>query len=162
MDNNEVKVINCKNNLGGYEDVPIEKISFRPSAYGFVYDEGKIVTLTNKSNGKIWFPGGGINLGEKIEDGLKREILEEAGIEVFVEKMVLVRENFFYYKPLDEGYHAFLFFYLCKPVDKELIADKLVDDVESEKPRWTKISEIKKEDISDLSESVYAVLNNLD
>lgn len=158
---NNIKTINCKNNLGGYEDVPIEKISFRPSAYGFVYDAGKIVTLTNKSNGKIWFPGGGIDLGEKMEEGLKREILEEAGIEVNVVKMVLVKENFFYYKPYDEGYHGFLFFYLCRPVGVELIDDKLVDDEESEKPRWTNISDIKKDDIGDLSEDIYAVINNL-
>jgi len=155
------KTIRCKNNLGEYEEVPIEKISFRPSAYGFVQDGDKIITLTNKGNGKVWFPGGGLNLGEKMEDGLKREIQEEAGIDVTVEKIVLVKENFFYYKPLDEAYHAFLFFYLCKPVSTELVADGLVDDEESEKPRWTKISDIKIEDLSDLADDIYPVLNKL-
>jgi 8-oxo-dGTP pyrophosphatase MutT (NUDIX family) len=157
----KAKYINCKNNIGEYEDVPIEKITFRPSAYGFVYDDGKIITLTNKSNGKIWFPGGGINLGEKMEDGLRREILEEAGIEVSVEKVMLFKENFFYYKPLGEGYHAFLFFYLCRPISRDLIDDDKVYDEESEKPRWTKIEDIKKEDLSDLSEDIFEVLESL-
>ena len=62
MEINNVKVINCKDNLGGYEDVPIEKVSFRPSAYGFIFDKGKIVDegthadLLNKGGlyAKMW------------------------------------------------------------------------------------------------------------
>ncbi|MFH1971817.1 MAG: NUDIX domain-containing protein [Patescibacteria group bacterium] len=158
---NKKTVINCKNNFDEYEDVPVEKFVFRPSAYGIIYQKGKIVTSINKSNGKIWFPGGGIEINEKMEDGLRREILEETGLEVKVDKLILVKENFFYYKPLDEAYHAFLFFYLCKPVTTKLIADNLVNDEESKKPRWTKITNIKKEDISDLSNDIYPVLEGL-
>lgn len=161
VENKRRTTINCKNNFGEYEDVPVEKFVFRPSAYGFIYDNGKIVTLTNKSNGKLWFPGGGINIGEKIDEGLKREILEETGLEVKIEKMVLARENFFYYKPLDEAYHAFLFFYLCKPINTKLIADDLVDDMESKKPRWIKVSDINKDDIGDLANDIYSVLSGL-
>ena len=115
MKNKSEKTINCLNNFGNYEDIPVGKFIFRPSAYGFVVNDNQIITLTNKSNGKLWFPGGGIEVGEKLEDGLIREILEETGLKVKINKLVLVKENFFYYKPLDEAYHAFLFFYLCKP-----------------------------------------------
>lgn len=155
------KYINCKNNFGDYEDVPIGKFIFRPSAYAFIYKNGKVVILTNKSNGKVWFPGGGIEIGEKIEDGLKREIIEETGLKVNIEKMVLVKENFFYYKPSEEAYHAFLFFYLCKPITSKLISDDLVDDLESKRPRWVKISDIRKKNISDLSENIYPVIKKL-
>lgn len=154
------KLINCKNNFGDYENVPIEKFVFRPSAYGIISRENEIVTLTNKSNGKIWFPGGGIEIGEKVEDGLRREILEETGLEVEIKRLVLAKENFFYYKPLDEAYHAFLFFYLCSPITTSLIADHLVNDGESKKPRWTKIESIKKEDIGDLVDDIYILLRS--
>ncbi len=155
------KTIRCKNNFGGYIDIPIEKISFRPSVYGFIYNNEKILTLTTKSTGKFWFPGGGINIGERLEDALKREIIEETGIEVSIEKPVLVKENFFYYEPLDEAYHAFLFFYLCEPISLKLLPDDMVNDLESTQPRWTKISEIIKENINDFPDEIFSQINNL-
>lgn len=53
--------------------------------------------LRNKGNGRLWLPGGGVEIGEKIEDGLKREIDEEVGIKIKIGKLVLAKENFFYY-----------------------------------------------------------------
>ena len=61
-------------------------------------------------------PGGGVEVGEKIEESLKREIVEETGLSVEIGKMILAKENFFYYQPLDHAFHAFLFFYICKPI----------------------------------------------
>ncbi len=162
MNRKSKQTINCLNNFGKYEDIPVDKFVFRPSAYGFIVKNSQIITLTNKSNGKLWFPGGGIEVGEKLEDGLIREVLEETGLKIEINKLVLVKENFFYYKPLDEAYHAFLFFYLCKPTTSKLISDNLVDDLESKKPRWTKISEINKDDIADLSDEIYSILRKIE
>ena len=154
-------MIRCKNNLGEFVEVPRKKFFFRPSAYAFIINNGEIVTLTNKSNGKIWFPGGAIEVGECAEDGLRRETKEETGLDISIERLILVKENFFYYQPLDEAYHAFLFFYYCKPQTTRLISDDSVNDLESKKPRWKKINEIKEEDISDLSRDIYTAINNL-
>jgi nucleoside triphosphatase len=155
------KFISCKNNFGEMVSVPLEKFYFRPSVYGIILNQGKIVTMRNKSNNKIWFPGGGMEIGEKMEDALKREVKEETGLEITMDKLLLFKENFFYYQPFDNAYHAFLFFFLCKTENSDLIDDNLVDDHESKTPRWTDIKEIKKEDISDLSDDIYAVLESL-
>ena len=157
-----MQLIRCKNNFGEFVEVPRENFFFRPSAYGFIINNGEIVTLTNKSNGKIWFPGGAIEIGERIEDGLRRETKEETGLDISIGKLILVKENFFYYQPLDEAYHAFLFFYYCKHQTTKLISYDDVNDLESKKPRWKKISEIREEDISDLSKDIYTAINNLD
>jgi 8-oxo-dGTP pyrophosphatase MutT (NUDIX family) len=157
MDN----LITCKNNFGETVDVPREKFYFRPSVYGFILDQGKVVTMRNKSNNKLWFPGGGMEVGEKMEDALKREAKEETGLEITIDKLLLFKENFFYYQPLDEAYHAFLFFFLCRTHNPVIIGDELVDDLESKKPRWTNIKEINKEDISDLSEDIHRTLGTL-
>lgn len=156
-----MSTIRCKNNFGEIVEIPKEKFFFRPSAYGIIIHKNKIVTLTNKSNGKLWFPGGGVEIGEKVEEGLRREIAEETGLDVVIKKLIFTKENFFYYQPLDEAYHAFLFFYLCKPLTKKLILDDQVDDLESKKPRWTVINKIKEEELSDLNEELFFIINNL-
>jgi nucleoside triphosphatase len=153
--------IKCKNNFGDIVDIPKNKFFFRPSAYGLIADNGKILTLRNKGNGKIWFPGGGVEIGEKMEDALKREIKEETGLDAEIGKLILFKENFFYYQPLDEAYHALLFFFMCSVKNTELIADSEVDDLESEKPRWTEIGSITKDDIGDLEEDVYEIISSL-
>ena len=153
--------IHCKNNFGEEVDVPVDKFFFRPSVYGFIVDGGKILVMHNKSNGKLWFPGGGLEIDERLEAGLKREVKEETGIDIIIDKLILTKENFFYYQPLDEAYHAFLFFYLCRPITQNLLADDDVDDLESKKPRWILIDSIKPYDISDLSSDIYPCLQKL-
>lgn len=153
--------INCKNNFGDEVTVPLGKFVFRPSAYGFIVQGDQILVMRNKSNGKLWFPGGGIEMHERLEEGLRREVMEETGLEVEIGKLVLNKENFFYYQPLDEAYHAFLFFYVCRPLVGDIIPDEDVDDLESTKPRWMPIGNIKPEDISDLSEEIYKILREI-
>ena len=49
------------------------------SAAGLVYKDGKVLLIRSARRG--WeFPGGVVEQGEAILDGLKREILEESGI----------------------------------------------------------------------------------
>lgn len=157
-----MKNIRCKNNFGEIVSVPIEKFFFRPSAYGLIIHDEQIVTLINKGTGKIWFPGGGVEVGEKMEDALKREVKEETGLEVKIGKLALFKEIFFYYQPLDEAYHAFLFFFTCSVLgSRKLISDGEVDDLESGKPRWTEIESILKEDIGDLEEDLYNTISKL-
>ncbi len=156
-----MKKIKCKNNFGEIVEISADKFFFRPSAYGLILNDKKLVTLRNKGNGKLWFPGGGIEIGEKLEDGLKREVEEETGLDIEIKKMVLFKENFFYYQPLDEAYHAFLLFFLCTSKNNTLISDEKVDDLESEKPRWTQIKSIKKEDIGDLEDDLFKIIKSL-
>ncbi|MFC1613619.1 NUDIX domain-containing protein, partial [Patescibacteria group bacterium] len=125
-------LIICNNNFGEVVKIPKEKFFFRPSVYGLLKRENKILTLTNKSNKKLWFPGGGVEIGEKMDEALKREFKEETGLDVKIKKMVFFKENFFYYQPLDEAYHAFLFFFSCELVGGELLPDEKVDDLEAE------------------------------
>lgn len=52
------------------------------------------------------FPGGGLEEGETLEEGTKREIKEEFGIEVEVEKLMYEIES--------EKFNQKEYFYLCK------------------------------------------------
>ncbi len=156
-----MRIIKCKDHTGRFVELPLEKFSFRPSVYALIVKDGKVVLLSNKSNSKLWFPGGGVELGETLEEALKREVKEETGLEVKPEKLVWSTENFFYYGPADKGYQAYLFFYLCRPITEKLISDELVDDIESTKPRWNLITEVRKEMLADLNDELHPILANL-
>ena len=53
------------------------------SAAGLVYKDGKVLLIRSARRG--WeFPGGVVEQGEAILDGLKREICEESGITRFI------------------------------------------------------------------------------
>ena len=95
-----------------------------------------------RSTGAYCLPEGGVELGETIEDGLKREVKEETGIDIAVREFAFFQEDFFYYDPLDEAFHSFLFYYYCALVMKDLLPDDQVDDLESEKPRWVDIESL--------------------
>nr|HID57732.1 NUDIX domain-containing protein [Desulfobacterales bacterium] len=63
--------------------------------------------------GRWSIPGGAVHLGERLEDGLKRELLEETGIRVEVGPVVKVFDRII---KDDEGriqYHYVLVDYLC-------------------------------------------------
>ena len=136
-------MVECTSIKGGKITLPKEKLAFRPSVYAVIVKDDKVLMLSTRSSGKLFFPGGGINIGEKMEDALKREIKEETGLEIEVGKFLHFKEKFFYYDPKDEAYHMFNFFYLCKPLTFNLLRDEDVDDDEAEKPRWIEIEKIK-------------------
>lgn len=155
-------MITCKNNFGEMVTLPKEKFQFRPSIYGIIKNSGKICVCRNKSNGKIWFPGGGIDKGEKMTEALLREIKEEAGLQnVQIGNLLGTFENFFYYQPTDEAMHAFLFFYECSTEEIALLSDDLVNDEEARGFHWINISQFEKDDLGDLNEELFKIINSL-
>ena len=81
--------------LHGYKKmISKDKLVFRPAGYAVVIDNDKVLLCNTKSTGKYWFPGGGVDLGEKLEDAIRREVREETGIEIEVEKFLTFQEVF--------------------------------------------------------------------
>ncbi len=152
-------MIECTTLTGGKKLVPKEKLVFRPAAYGVILDGRKILLMKTKSTGKYWTPGGGIDLGESIHDALIREIKEETGVEIEIQKLLKFDESFFYYEPKDEAYHSYSFFYLCEAKTTKLLKDHEVDpNDESEKPRWVNLDTVKKEDMQTGAEGILSLI----
>ena len=58
-----------------------------------IYKDGKILLVQypesdKKASGKWDMPGGRLNVGENVIDGIKREVLEEVGLKILIEKIV--------------------------------------------------------------------------
>ena len=116
-----------------------DKITFRPSVYAVIKHKDKVLLIHTR--GVYFMPGGHVDIGEKIEDALKREIIEETGLKIRVEKFINFYEKFTYHDKKNEAHHKLMFFYLCSPVDHKL-SDGYVDDGHKAIPEWINISDI--------------------
>jgi 8-oxo-dGTP diphosphatase len=80
---------------------------------GLLIEEDKILMAKHKmGNGKEFWstPGGGMNYGSNAKENLKREFLEETGLEIAVEEFLFVNE--FLSPPL----HAMEYFFKVKRI----------------------------------------------
>ncbi len=136
----------CESIYGHDVSVPSETMVFRPSVYGVVLLEDRLLVVTSRGAGALCFPGGGVELGEPIEDALRREVREETGIEVEIEGFLHFMEHFFYYDPLDQAYHSFMAYYQCRAVTTALAPADQVDDDDAEKPEWREMARLGRED----------------
>lgn len=79
--------------------------------------------------GQWSLPGGALELGETLEAGVAREILEETGLVVDVGPVVEVFDRILLDDERKVRYHFVLIDYLCRAVGGRLAAGSDVDDV---------------------------------
>jgi len=92
---------------------------------------------TEPLKGEWSIPGGMLELGEKLRDGVRREVLEETGLTVEPGEVLDVFDSIFMD---DEGrteYHYVLIDYLCRPVSGEAKAGTDVSEA-----RWVSENEL--------------------
>jgi len=88
-----------------------------------VNDKGEILLVKSyKWGNKYTVPGGHIELGERSETAVKREVKEEVGLEVLPVKLLLVQEAIY---PADYVKHEHYIFmdYLCRTSSPEVKLD---------------------------------------
>ena len=55
--------------------------SIRPGACAIIFDDSGKVLLERRSDNGFWgLPGGAVEVGESVEQAVKREVMEETGI----------------------------------------------------------------------------------
>lgn len=138
--------------------IPKDKLKIRVSVYGIVEKDGKILVQGLRNNSKYFFPGGGVEVGETLEEALHRETMEEVGIEIEILNRIHVTETFFYYSPQDLAQQCYSFYYLCRPLSFDLLSDEEVDDDEALACKWEDMSSLTKDDFKDPSDEVFVEL----
>jgi mutator protein MutT len=96
-----------------------------------IVSDGKVVLIRRKYEplaGHWSLPGGALEVGETLEAGVAREMLEETGLEVEVGPVIEVFDRITYDATRRVRYHYVLIDYLCWPVSGELRAGSDVDD----------------------------------
>jgi nucleoside triphosphatase len=157
----EPLMVICRSLYGHHHAVAPEQLIFRPAVYAIIPHERKIVLVRVRSTGKYGLPGGAVEVHERLEDALRREVREETGLVIEVLRLLHFKETFFYYDPSDSAYHSLSFFFLCHPRTVSLIADDQVDDgeaPEAECPRWINPYELCPDDIQGFGVDLFTLL----
>lgn len=93
----------------------------RTACRGIVLKDGKYLVVRLSKWDITTFPGGGVEEGESFEDCVIREILEETGIEVTVEKHTISIKEYFIDSTWENHY------FICRYV-KDTNINKLTDE----------------------------------
>ncbi|MGI8313902.1 NUDIX hydrolase [Halobacillus mangrovi] len=85
---------------------------FNYRSVGILIEEGHVLFHKQKGDPYWALPGGGVEIGEKSEDTIIREMKEELGYEVEVIQSLWITENFFIYN--HKNYHELGFYFLLQ------------------------------------------------
>lgn len=108
-----------------YPDRPIVGVG------AVVVDQGRALVVrraTEPLKGEWSIPGGMLELGEKLREGIAREVKEETGLEVEVFDVLDVFDSIFPDRDGRTQYHYVLIDFLCRPVSGELCAGSDVSE----------------------------------
>lgn len=92
---------------------------------GLISEDGKflLVKRSKPPNAGTWaIPGGKVEYGETVQEALKREIMEETGLQVEPEKVVALVQI------IKEGFHYVIFDFSCKVIGGKLEASSDAKD----------------------------------
>ncbi|MEU2670918.1 NUDIX domain-containing protein [Streptomyces sp. NPDC007164] len=109
------------------------------SVAGVVREDGRILVIRRADNGAWEAPGGVLELDERPEDGVCREVLEETGVKVHPVRLSGV------YKNMGRGIIALVF--LCRPVGGE----------EQTSPESAEVRWLTREEVRDRMTEAYSV-----
>ena len=122
-----------------------EEGRFRLRGVGVIIQNGKVLMVHDEKRKYYYAIGGAVHIGEKTSEAAVREVYEESGLIVEVEKLLLTQENFF---ELEDGlHHEIAFYYLMKDIGNQKIAsDRVVDNTE-EGLAWLDINQLENDTV---------------
>lgn len=117
---------------------------FRYRAAAIIIENGCVLMIKNTKNSYYYSVGGGVHLGESVEEAVKREVFEETGIYYEIERLAFIHENFFTdnesFKNLN--CHEIAFYFLMKPKGTQKLVDNNISITQfgdKEIPEWIPI-----------------------
>lgn len=105
----------------------LHKFMFSVRAYGILKENDKILIQRHPLLNQFGLPGGGIDMGENVTQGLCREFFEETGLKIKVGKVLGVQDDFFTHE--NEDIHGVLIYYEVEKIGGKLITKGNAKDV---------------------------------
>ncbi len=139
------KTIITEDIYDGKHEAKVEDLQLSVHVYGIAVQDGKALIVPQFQRGYDW-PGGTMELGETLEETLKREVKEETGYEAEPIKILAAYTSFFHHIFKKNDHQAILLFYLVNVVGGEISATGLSDYEKdyAEEAKWVPLDELKK------------------
>ena len=135
-------LVKCHDIDGKSYEVDSNSLEFRPAVYGVAVDHQSVL-LSPQWDGYD-YTGGGVKLGERLADALKREFWEETGYQVELGPLLHVNDSFFKLPFSGRFVHSIHIFYQCQIVGGEL-SSRHLDQHEQQyvsQAEWVELSTI--------------------
>ena len=108
----------------------------------------KFLMVGNERADYLYSVGGRIKFGETAEEAVIREVFEETGVKMEIDRLGFVHENYFYGdSPSNLNklvYEISFFFYMKVPEDFEPVCESFTDDDSKENLSWITTDEKRK------------------
>ena len=112
-----------------------------------ILKDGKFLMTGNKRDDYLYSVGGRIKFGETAKEAVVREVFEETGVKMEVDRLGFVHENCFIGdSPANMGkpiYEISFFFYMKVPDDFEPVSESFTEDGCEEYLKWVSFDEEK-------------------
>ena len=110
-----------------------------------IVKDGKLLMVGNDRVDYLYSVGGRIKFGETVEEAVVREILEETGVKMEIDRLGFVHENYFYGDASAKLgkliYEISLFFYMKVPDTFAPVSESFTEDRSKEYLRWVSLDE---------------------
>lgn len=120
---------------------------FRYRAAAIIVENDCVLLASNSKADYLYSVGGGVHMGEKVEDAVVREVLEETGIHYEVDRLAVIHENFFTDSSecfKDLKCHEIALYFLMKPRgSQELNSNSFTQGVKEDMV-WIPIKDLDK------------------
>jgi mutator protein MutT len=135
-----------------YPDTPIVGV-------GAIILDGPHIALIRRAQepgkGRWTFPGGVVELGETVRDAVRREALEETGLQVDVGELVAIFDRILRDQARRIQYHYVILDFLARPVSGLLRPGDDAGDV-----RWVSLTELDQLDVTEQAKEIARKLLN--
>lgn len=105
-----------------------------------IMQDGKFLMVGNKRSNYLYSVGGRIKFGETAEEAVVREVLEETGVKMEIDRLGFIHENYFYGDaPSNLGkliYEISFFFYMKVPNGFAPVSESFTEDDSKEYLKW--------------------------
>lgn len=118
---------------------------FRYRAAAIIVENGCVLLATNDNVDYFYSVGGGVQMGEKAEAAVVREVFEGTGIHYEIDRLAVIHENFFIGSETlkDFNCHEIAFYFLMKPRGiQEVNSNSFTQDNIKEGMVWIPIDDL--------------------
>ena len=113
-------------------------------AGAIIMKDGKLLMVSNGGD-YLYSVGGRVKFGETAEEAIAREVFEETGVQMEIDRLGFVHENYFYGDaPSNLNkliYEITFFFYMKVPDTFAPISESFTEDNSKEHLRWVSLDE---------------------